>query len=978
MSLNLEEHYWIQNILFINSAKSANVQLPMSIVGALLGRNNAGKTSAVSALKLFLLPEVNFNKCEAKFGFKARSGYHGGQASFKHYFPSDSSFIVCEAENPKGRFCIILHRSNEEWGYSRIVVPATLDDIKHVFWQYDSEANQGFGENHKDLSVKIVREALRPFSPVQLTTSNEICEANFTRPTYQDDLSRFCLIPFSKSGDAREVDALRSLLNLAFDIQGDGSSLAKALATLIESENAGRDGSLDIDIGEISSEYERLKKASDRFADIRLLSEEWETLQSSYRSYMDGRESIYKTYQTVVADVAEWDETLALKKEELDSKRLPLEEALILAKSHLKNASEKHEKLKWLLSEKQERLNVLDGLISVADNCRGRNMILPEVTDDLSLQRYLENEILTLRGDIEALESPEQQAQRAQTLNQQRSELSSETENLERQLDGLTETYLEQLDQHSRSVLVSLNESFQRSGVSLADSQIETIENFTGMFDLDTDALFFADAVLPGVPVKSHDPKAARQNLNIRISNNKAELTAITSRLKQLSSEKVDPNKLKEDKEELEEMELQVKAIGAFSSNTDEAQELREIVENIVDSELPEASLELEAASGNKGDAEGALNQLNITGGTIRFQLDELQGYGQRIESALSSLSSTFKDEVLLQLCYTKVNGSGGSFESIGSMVDDLDSLIYASKNHKESVRRYAGKILSTGIASSTFDIDYASNLTFSTVKEAYEELRAIFDNLNDNLEKHRGDIINHNNATGIRVAAIRSISTTITAFEKEINSELSNYQISNLSSIKVLLRLDDRFLSLQDDLSNRRFSGDQLMGDELYKRLNDFCDEFFKGAVGRGQKIQLNRIIKDVSYRCEIDGKAQNSEQSNGTEGMINCVLLALLMKKIVPASVVLHFPIIFDEVKTLDTQNLRTIRDLVEENNMVLFVAGPSNDGTIAGAIPNWYDLSLNQLTEGDMIEGCAILHHNMTEGIRDIPESTAITEA
>ena len=167
MSLGYTENYAIHRIVFVNSGSSAYVELPMNKTAALYGRNNEGKTSGLSALKLFVPPEVNFKDCQNKFGFSSSGEFHTAQQSYQYYFPDNSSFIIMEAENWKGRFCMVLHRSSEEWGYGRVAIARPYSEICGTFWNFDSERNSGFGEPIENLRLPEV--LTKPVSYTHLT-----------------------------------------------------------------------------------------------------------------------------------------------------------------------------------------------------------------------------------------------------------------------------------------------------------------------------------------------------------------------------------------------------------------------------------------------------------------------------------------------------------------------------------------------------------------------------------------------------------------------------------------------------------------------------------------------------------------------------------------------------------------------------------------------------------------------------------------
>ena len=181
--LAFQEEYVFHKLVFINSGTAANVVLPTNLTALLLGHNNEGKTSSLSAIKLFILPEMNFRDCESKFAFISKEGYYDGLESFNYYFPSPQSFIICEAENSKGRFCHILHRSREELGYGRVVINKSYDELKAIFWDYDSKENDGFGQPREDLDLSSTLAELKKLGGRQLVSKQEIRDAIYVRPT---------------------------------------------------------------------------------------------------------------------------------------------------------------------------------------------------------------------------------------------------------------------------------------------------------------------------------------------------------------------------------------------------------------------------------------------------------------------------------------------------------------------------------------------------------------------------------------------------------------------------------------------------------------------------------------------------------------------------------------------------------------------------------------------------------------------------
>lgn len=74
---------------------------------------------------------------------------------------------------------------------------------------------------------------------------------------------------------------------------------------------------------------------------------------------------------------------------------------------------------------------------------------------------------------------------------------------------------------------------------------------------------------------------------------------------------------------------------------------------------------------------------------------------------------------------------------------------------------------------------------------------------------------------------------------------------------------------------------------------------------------------------------------QSNGTNCMVNAVLLAILLKRMVPEDLQLSMSVIFDEVGSPDENNLSEILEVMDEHGLALFAANPDATGIIASVL-------------------------------------------
>ena len=176
-----------KQLVFVNSAAYAYTQIRIDQHTALFGENNLGKTSMLNALKLFLLPEVNFRNCGSKFNFRGTNGnLYDGMASFRYYFPEDRAFIILEAENPHGDFCIVLHRggATDKMEYARLVVPCPYARLEPLFWNVDADGNDGVGAPVESMTLQGVKTTLREMGGEPLSDWKTIQERLFTNQPY--------------------------------------------------------------------------------------------------------------------------------------------------------------------------------------------------------------------------------------------------------------------------------------------------------------------------------------------------------------------------------------------------------------------------------------------------------------------------------------------------------------------------------------------------------------------------------------------------------------------------------------------------------------------------------------------------------------------------------------------------------------------------------------------------------------------------
>jgi len=151
---------------------------------------------------------------------------------------------------------------------------------------------------------------------------------------------------------------------------------------------------------------------------------------------------------------------------------------------------------------------------------------------------------------------------------------------------------------------------------------------------------------------------------------------------------------------------------------------------------------------------------------------------------------------------------------------------------------------------------------------------------------------------------------------------------------------------------------------------LRKFQEQFY---IRRTHQIDISAIIQEVSYCFERNGHEEIVPQSNGTNSMVNAVVLATLLKELIPSDLEMKIPVVFDEVGSLDLENLQEICNVVTGNDLTLFVANPTKNGVISRVIPIAHDLSIFMVyDQGVYGKAETIYFEGMEECLEDICSS------
>ena len=957
--------YKVLRLVMVNSGSAAYVEIPIDQTAALLSKNNKGKTSALNALKLFLLPEVNFKSCESKFGFASGGTVYSGLESFQYYFPSPNSYIILEAENVRGKFCIVLHQKpKEELGYGRIAVPEAYEFIRHLFWDRGASANQGMGQHPADFTLSTVQKSLLNLKGVILGDQEAIRSALYTRYSPTKPETQFCLMPLVQQPRAAMMRSIKALLQLSFDIKGaDTKNLPLAIANIIDCDvSTGREP-IHIDFKKIQSDRQRLRQDADHLHKVKGHKDDWVLLVKTHKRYDLLRR--------------QWTENCARLEQSIAALLDEHEPLYVEAKNHYHEICAELERVQGRRKDKKDQLTQkkyekktlekdtakLEQSIGLAEDTMMREKPLVPHGGASAVANYLRELKVEYERKLDNLQDKNKASTRVEELVREKVALKAAIQNVEARLASGGNHLLSSLSEHSATVLNSINPNFKRIKFQPMAEHTKAVDEFAELFSAREGKLEFCNQPLEKTPVQVFHMDALiaelEADLNYALKRQQdceKEIQQLTQLLK--SGGPLKASIIEEQKAEIEEIEKELKALGAYDRDREDLEEKRlvlaaveETLEQLV---VAEQALQEELLALTKKEEHA------------RRHFESVQADIERVKDANKQLQTTKNFVELNAGDMGQITLETAELLHVAMLPEALRELDLYYREYREKRQKtldHFRTLIGIGIVAADPDMAHRSDLESLDFADVYQRLRSEFDNVDTKEKEHLSQVRNHNHETSAEISVLDSMARAISNFEDKINSELGGIKISNLSSVRIQIKTLEGFNTLRTELINHGTTSDQLMHDSFYLRLADFCEKYLNDSGGYG-KLDLEKIVKDVRFIYEINGKQESTSQSNGTNGMVNAVLLSILMRRLVPEDVRFTLPVVFDEIGSLDEDNLPELRRVVETNHFVLLVANPNNNGYIARHIGRWHDIYLHQLSEGKVVNKCLALYLADTE--------------
>lgn len=939
--MNIEDFYWsfsFKQIILVNSGKYCYVKVPLNEHICLLGANNGGKTSILNSMKFFLLPEENLHGCEHKFGLKNPNGFYGRDSTYQFYFPERSSFVILEAENSHGPFCIVLNQGSKPFSYERTGVPRAFSEIEHLFWNVYSPINGGQGAPVSGLSIKSVAAELKKMSGVLIRDASTIKERMYKHQPTRSDAGRYCLLPL-KSGGAkqREIDAWKRLIHLSFDIGAkDRRTLPDTIATIIEGRKARTEAEVNVNFGEILARYQRLRGTQDRLQTISNGERYWNAYNQGFID-LSSRSSVLlnllfdaeNSIEQVTAQLLKVRQERAAEYSSRNdhSREVERDVARVWAEyNHCRGLVNSAKKAFELIRKDAIELGaVRTGYvgISLEEVLKIRLEALEEARHDLEIC----NDKAKLRSEFEE-------------KNREIKRLKPLIDDADQWIKNQSISVLDLLSEQAADRLYSLNQqAFSVGCEALEPTTRDVIERFAGLFSVEDNDLRFLGKP-SGILLQSYSAAELLERKQVELGNMTTQLRKAQARYSELSTRVTESE---------EKLAIRSKELLEVIVKDERAISLLKSAERI-DADLQRLEGEYEYAKEQLALLEGQTAEANS-------KFDEAKAHRDAAASALERTKEESNDvthwanrikDMHLRLGLLKNGFQRDSPQCVmvnQALIDDMD---YRSRNlvglMQETCKHVSDLLDAVPLDDKSPEQAHRAAYELNDLRQLHERYALLYARLTSEEDNLFHQVAAHNADTDIQMRQIRATRTLITGFISEIEDHLKSISISNIAEIRIGCTLHPQFDELLSVLEAVNMSGGELPPQVLYDRLGSFFTQFFESDQRRDATLNLAKLINSVEYRVRLLGREEFKieAQSTGTSVMINIRVLAFLLKELLQSDSKVSMPLLIDEISQLDVANLKSARDIAEADGFCIFGATPEWTPAIGKVIGTFMNLS------------------------------------
>ncbi|RLL38323.1 hypothetical protein D9K79_16300 [Acinetobacter cumulans] len=929
--------FTLKRLVFVNAAKHAYSELLLDQHLAMFGRNNNGKTASLAATKLLLFPEVNFKHCFQKFGFEGKDGQYDTEQSFRFYFPTLKSYIALEVENPSGTFTMVLFRApssekSQNYAYHRAFIPLPYQEVRHLFW---NEFEQDFAENLSTESLLKFTQKQRGLIIQEAAKLRQMIFARLGSPDAQ-----YCIIPL-KNNNADSINAFRKVYNLAFSMSSNVSDvLSSAIAALIEMQRGRKEEKLDHDLEETYQKYLQLNQQSQTLKLKQNNLERFNLLASEFKAIYQATYDYSTQHQAI-------DYYVNLQRNKLKPEKIKQQSQLNEFNLQLRDLKNNIAQIKETVIGLETNLRTRNKDVNLTNkDIENAQKVQYEYPHDMSIHEikaalYAETQELMkerelLRDSTKVAEEFQKKRKLLNERQQQLEQLSTEIQSIKNQKDD--ELLVNQVTDHSRQILHSLNSKLVNIRQALPAEDLHTVESFTALFQMTSSSLSFKNQLI-AIPSKQYQPKQVLQQLedeflalNVDVEN----LAQDVKYLEQLirNAHNLEFNQANELKlsNDIQKNENDMRLLDALASNTQRAKEftteinsLNEQKEKYVE-QLNAYEIQFDDLRNLQGNCQSILDQLTDQHDKFKKIVDFL-GHASQMYAVLPSTAADHHES---QLNSTAVH----------DLFEQAHGLSDLAKQLKDKYNQFVFKFTQFSNEVPTADIDLNRvYIQLDELEQSFEIYQNMFANLDLEHQQFKHAVLGHNEEIRSQVNEINEAQDQLHRVVAMINQKINHHQISNLTEIRLQLDTVSDFDALKNTLEKHNISGETLAEESFYLSLI----AFFNKHQDKG-RLKMANLIESIQYRYKIDGQEVVKSQSGGTTTTITSFVLAVLLKEIQVIGTSVRIPIIVDEISALDAENTASTIQQIGEHGFSIFCATPELTAYLVSEVGRYIYINQN----------------------------------
>ncbi|WP_375192106.1 hypothetical protein [Marinobacter sp.] len=902
--------FGIRRLVLVDSAGFCYVEIPVDNHGLILGPGNLGKSSLLNSLRLFLLPENNFKNSRKKFAFRNASAgsFYTNEESYQHYFPSQFSFLIMEAENPAGTHCQILYRDNaSQLSYGRVFVPVSYDQLRPLFWNGDDE--DGIGQAVPELSFSRLSEALKKLSKETKLVNDptKLKSMLYSSELMNADAVRYSVLPLGES-DERRVQSLRTLILLLFEMKADDQAMANAVASIIEADKKFADDAFDFNIDDFLNRHDQLKEQQSQLNRIEKERPRFEKLNRDYQAY--------QTLLRSQHEFAAFRDGVTNALADIAAKRRVALEAYNEQNDTLRHVLQTLKKLEQEASGLKGEIRSAERRIKQAEQNQKDGELLVSQYGDMTLQEIAEiqnEELEGKRGHLAALKSAAQAEIRLEQIQRKKQDLERQLESLKDRESKQQWQLQNQLDEATAAPLRAVDPRLMMAspGQDLDSDSKATIEAFARLFAPNERGFDWFDIEYQGQPARHTNFAEQRQHIEGELNGLEKERSELADTANQ---EHDRPRLIERTEKEIRSIEKDLETLQRYPGA---ASTLKDAVEEKQAAEEQLAKLDEQARL--EQEKQDAVQQKAAKAKAEKDRVEERERELAALSKSVGTVEHRFPHlktvEAEQPVDIERV--SAAAFDDLQTQLDDLEK-------RRLAILGSLNQFINLGIHEDKDGELQKDSPATSVIRETFKSLADLFAGMSERWRVLEEQVSIHNETVASYRQALKSNHEHIARFEAQLNRELDGVRINDLVEIRVDIHTDPKFRNLVEEANNIDPYGNQLQSDAFYDRLRVFVADFF-GEHGGSKRLTMDKVITGISYRTRKENAANLDKkgQSTSTTALINLELVYRLLKRVLYPGIQLSFPMVLDELASVDISQMPSLLERLRKQGFNLFSA-------------------------------------------------------